>query len=265
MMNQIITRKTALVALAALLWLLPLGASAQTVRGDFDYDGDFDISDLTLLINRLLNDEWNDIPQDVERETVTVNGVPFVMVHVEGGTLTHEDGAMYVLNDYWMGETEVTRELWSAVMGGSDNSRLPASEKSWNDCQAFIDSLNALTGRTFRLPRCAEWEFAARGGNRSRGYTYCGGNDLDVVGWYCDNANEIREVGLLKCNELGLYDMSGNVWEWSQDTYPTSSGSEQKWYCGGKGNSLPAANTPSERDHYYRHLGPTYSGFRLAM
>ena len=91
---------------------------------------------------------------------------------------------------------------------------------SWNDCQEFIKKLNAMTGKNFRLPTEAEWEYAARGGNKSRGYKYSGSNNIDDVAWYGDNnGGETHPVRTKQANELGIYDMSGNVYEWCQDWY----------------------------------------------
>ena len=142
-------------------------------------------------------------------------------------------------SDYYMGETEVTQELWEAVMGSNPSyhkgGRRPVEKVSWNDCQTFLEKLNSLTagrrpaGRSFRLPTEAEWEYAARGGSKSRGYTYAGSNDLNAVAWYKENSgsgNNTHDVAGKAANELGLYDMSGNVWEWCQDwygDYPSSS------------------------------------------
>ena len=134
------------------------------------------------------------------------------------------------LSTYYIGETEVTQELWKAVMGGNrsyfkGDSR-PIESVSWNDCQTFIRKLNKRTDKKFRLPTEAEWEFAARGGTKSAGYKYSGSNDVNAVAWYSVNAYDIggsspdygtHVVKTKKPNELGIYDMSGNVWEWCYD------------------------------------------------
>lgn len=257
-----------LTAMAAvMLAMAPTGAAAQTVRGDTDWDGDFDVADLSYLIDYLLQEQWSDIPEDVERMTFTVKGVDFTMVHVDAGILTRDDGGMYYVPEFWIGETEVTRGLWAAVMGGTSNDKTyPASEKTGDDCQALADSLCALTGMPFRLPTCNEWEFAARGGNRSMGYTYCGGNRIELVAWYSGNSSAIKPVAKLKCNELGLYDMSGNVCEWCHDTYyPEGSSVAMRYLCGGHTNDNADGNKPSARRTRMSNTWFNFTGTRLAM
>lgn len=128
------------------------------------------------------------------------------------------------LSDYYIGQTEVTQTLWEAVMGDNPSyfkgKNLPVENVSWDECQIFIEKLNACTGRTFRLPTEAEWEFAARGGNKSHGYMYSGSNNFDNVAWYYMNSkNKTHPIATKQANELGLYDMSGNVYEWCYDCY----------------------------------------------
>ena len=176
--------------------------------------------------------------RDFGNHTFTVNGVQFTMVAVGGGTFTmgatSEQGRdawddekpahKVTLSDYYIGQTEVTQALWKAVMGSNPSNHkgdnLPVENVSWNDCQVFIQKLNQLTGKQFRLPTEAEWEYAARGRRKSRGYKYAGGNDIGLVAWYSGNSGyETHLVATKQANELGIYDMSGNVWEWCSDWY----------------------------------------------
>ena len=149
---------------------------------------------------------------------------PFKMVYVNDTTrivLRPVKGEKY---NYYIGETEVTYALWNVVMGTvlgvEETDNKPVSRVSWDDCQKFIAKLNELTGLHFRLPTEAEWEYAARGGSRSNGYMFAGSNDIDSVGWYMINSDSTDHcVAQLMSNELGIYDMTGNVWEWCQDYY----------------------------------------------
>ena len=179
---------------------------------------------------------------EVNSGKFTVNGVSFEMVRVEGGTFrmgatSEQEEDAYdsekpvhsvTLNSYYIGKTEVTQALWQAVMGSNPSyfkayfkgADLPVDCVSWNDCQKFIQKLNRLTGRNFRLPTEAEWEFACRGGNNSRGYKYSGSNNLGSVAWYDENSGvSTHPVATKAPNELGIYDMSGNVMEWCSDWY----------------------------------------------
>ncbi len=175
-----------------------------------------------------------------------VNGVSFKMVKVIGGTFmmgaTEEQGTDAVrderpahqvtLSDYYIGETAVTQRLWTAVMGGNPSQPksedLPVNNVSWEDAQIFIRNLSIIIGRKFRLPTEAEWEYAARGGSKSKKYKYSGSNNLDEVAWYDKNCgSKLHPVKCKKANELGLFDMSGNVWEWCNDWYRAYSEEQQ--------------------------------------
>ena len=190
----------------------------------------------------------------LSNQTFTVNGVLFTMVAVSGGTFTMDSDKKpthsVTLSSYYIGQTEVTQELWEAVMGSNPSffkgAKRPVENVSWNDCQKFISKLNQKTGKKFRLPTEAEWEYAARGGKLSQGYKYSGSNNLDEVAWYCKDGGVIDRnspdygthlVASKRANELGIYDMSGNVYEWCQDWYSISSqtdpsGSTEGYYHG---------------------------------
>lgn len=130
------------------------------------------------------------------------------------------------VNPFYIGKIEVTGALWNAVMGTSYNSSLPFGNASWYDCQQFIEKLNEKIGVKFRLPTEAEWEFAARGGTQSCGYCYSGSNRLYNVSTNGVNISQ-PSAACKSPNELGLYDMSGSVWEWCQDWYGTYSSQKQ--------------------------------------
>lgn len=156
------------------------------------------------------------------------------MVFVNGGTFSmgsnngkaderpvHE----VILNDFYIGKFEVTQQVWRAVMGSdtlssSDCTNCPVYDVKPEHIDVFITKLNQLTGKHYRLPTEAEWEYAAIGGKASKGFKYCGANRLDSIAWYAPNSGMVTHpVGLKQPNELGLYDMSGNVWEICVDWY----------------------------------------------
>ena len=165
------------------------------------------------------------------------DGVSIEMIRVKSGSF--DMGNVFnepihrvtLTNDYYLGKYEVTQALWKTVMGNNpsffkeDNN--PVEQVSWDDCQIFIEKLNALTGFHFRLPTEAEWEYAESGGRKSRGYRYSGSNTLGDVAWHNGNSgSKTHTVGTKQPNELGIYDMTGNVAEWCQDVYgPYASGS----------------------------------------
>lgn len=224
----------------------------------------------------------NAISYDSSTDAISYPGGSYKMVYVANGTFcmgSRDDDAAdderilhyATLDDYYIGQTEVTQGLWKAVMGSNPSKfkgdDLPVECVSWNDCNRFISKLNGITGKEFRLPTEAEWEFAARGGNKSQSYRYSGSNDINEVAWYnCNSDSTSHQVATKQANELGIYDMTGNVWEWCSDWYgdydsthknnPTGSESGNSrvrrggsWYSGGsyrttlRGNYPPFANT----------------------
>lgn len=220
------------------------------VRGDVDHNGNVSIKDVTTLIDYLLSGIWPEDnpsgPVDGDVVTYVMNGIEINMVYVEGGTFwmgasgtdTEANANEYpahqvTLSPYYICNTEVTQQLWRAVMGSNpsvytDNVLNPVEFVSWIECRTFINKLNEITGLTFRFTTEAEWEFAARGGNKSRGYKYSGSNTISEVAWYSGNSNnKIHPVATKAPNELGLYDMSGNAAEWCYDGYGSYSASPQ--------------------------------------
>ena len=229
-----------------------------------------------------------------DKETFTVNGVSFTMIRVNGGTFmmgaTDEQGndALYdekpahevTLSTYMIGETEVTQALWQAVMGSNPssynywhkdnpNTQNPVERVSWNDCQKFIKKLNKLTGKSFRLPTEAEWEFAARGGNKSKHYKYSGSNTLEEVAWYPGNSGRnSHPVKSKSPNELGIYDMTGNVQEWCEDWYsPDYYKSSPKFNPSGPSTVFDRrmyGRSKVVRDLYYGSIGVSDGEFHIS-
>ena len=203
------------------------------------------------------------------------DGINIEMVKVEAGSFNmgatpemenpHEDEKpvhrVTLTNNYYIGKYEVTQKLWQAVMGSNPSyfkgDDLPVEGVSWNDCQAFISELNAMTGKRFRLPTEAEWEYAARGGNKSRGYQYSGSNTLGDVAWYKGNSgSKTHVVGEKLSNELGIFDMSGNVWERCQDLTNL---------VGGGWDTVDRFSRCSYRDSVKTYYSVGSLGLRLAL
>ena len=229
------------ILFAPLLSLLLVGVLVVSC-GDDDNEEDVQTSSSNQNGGNNGGSNGSGSEKDFPGKVYTVNGVSFKMIAVKGGTFQMGSDDSYenlrpvhqvTLSDYYIGETEVTQELWSAVMGSNPsefpgNMQRPVEMVSWNDCQTFISRLNELTGETFRLPTEAQWEYAARGGNKSKGYTYSGSDAEDDVAWYWYNSGGMTHPVKTKApNELGIYDMSGNVWEWCSDWYGSYSSAAQ--------------------------------------
>ena len=221
------------------------------------------------------------------------------MVYVPGGDFlmgaTEGQGSLLLfskpvhsvsLSGFWIGQTEVTQDLWIEVMGYNPSSydfggRIPVDSISWSECMLFIKKLNELTGQHFRIPTEAEWEYAARGGVNGKDKMFSGSDDDEEVAWHLDNnsTNLPHQVATKKPNGLGLYDMSGNVWEFCSDRYgdyseehqnnPKGPGPEKGSYRvirGGCHRSPARDCRVSDRQSFSEDLpGSPFIGFRLAL
>ncbi len=210
--------------------------------------------------------------------------VDIEMVFVKGGTFTmgctQEQGKdcsgkekpmrSVTVNDFQIGKYEITQSQWVQVIGSNpsefEGEDLPVENVSWNDAQQFISKLNSMTGKNYRLPTEAEWEYAARGGARSKGYKYAGSDDIDEISWYKNNSNNrTHRVGSKQPNELGIYDMSGNVWEWVNNTNSQGLSADSVVERGG------SWNRPANRSQvsYLSKDSPNHycnaDGFRIVM
>ena len=291
-------KKTIFSVLMVLMCMvaLPFQAAADDYeRGDTDHDTRVTIADVSTLIDYLISGMWDDDYQ-TDANTFTVNGVTFKMVTVEGGSfmmgaMAGDDDAysdekpahQVTLSTFRIAETEVTQALWQAVMGTNpspytDDLNCPVENVSWVDAHSFIAKLNQLTGKSFRLPTEAEWEYAARGGKNSQGYLYSGSNDIGTVAWYSSNCGgKTQAVATKLPNELGIYDMTGNVWEICQDRYASDYYSNSPIYNptgpstgnnisdrGGSWYNNAAKCRVTYRDHD-SFTGSAHAGLRLAM
>ena len=275
------------VAAAAIIISVAIWQYGRNEPSDINYND-------SVATNPIDSEDSSPRPTTGTLVPITVNGVTFNMIKVDGGTFTmgatsemtnpdNEEKPTHkvTLSSYYIGETEVTQALWTAVMGDNPSwftgDNLPVEQVSWEDCQTFIRKLNGLTGKSFRLPTEAEWEFAARGGKRSNLTEYSGGSMIDDVAWDMGNSGrKTHSVKTKKPNELGLYDMSGNVYEWCQDWYGSYSSSAQTNPTGPDSGSHRVFRGGSWywgawfcRSSFRYHDSPGYRnftlGFRLAL
>ena len=237
------------------------------------------------------------VPDSLQRLEIDVKGIGLTMQRVEGGsfimgatldqtdkdTYTDKPAHLVFLSPYYIATMEVTVQLWRTVMPEREiiNPKgyptVPISYVSWIDCQEFVRRLDSITGLPFRLPTEAEWEYAARGGAKSKAYRFAGGNEADSVGWtYSCSGNWKHPVGRKYPNELGLYDMTGNVSEWCQDIYgpytlstqPNPCGADTGRYRVARGSSYDECIANSHLSVRRWHLPETateYIGFRVAL
>ena len=229
--------------------------------------------------NSKLSENATAFGNSFEPDMVTVQGGRFAM----GGQENDNEKPIHTvtLSSFKLAKYETTLAQWQNVMGShplgrNDCMDCPVTAVGWDDIQAFITRLNTLSGKTYRLPTEAEWEYAARGGIKSKGFDYAGSNDVNAVAWtFANSGSTIHPVGQKEANELGLYDMSGNVFEWCSDwydeTYYTNSPGhdpkgpatgEHRVFRGGNRASEPAKSRVVYRNPF--RLGYASLGFRLA-
>ena len=228
-----------------------------------------------------------------------VNKVSFNMVQVEKGGFwmgaQHMDTAEFnydrysqidelpvhyvnIAENYFIGQTEVTQKLWKAVMGYNPSKykckKRPVTNVDYYEIEEFLYRLDSITGMHFRLPTEQEWEYAARGGKNSRGYVYSGGNEVEKVAWTNVNSRKIKKVKKRAANELGIYDMSGNVWEWCSSKYcyfdkerNAKLGREGQMYCirGGACELPKTMARVAWRGKRLPDLKNSFGGFRLCL
>jgi len=283
---------------------LLLGQSALSKLGRFQMD--YSNNTLTFLNDTMISSESststiqqnppskpsnntnNSLKTDIFASSmVLVKGGNFLMgcsATKDGNCLGDETPTHWVsLTDFYIGKYEVTQKEWQTVMGtnpssNTDCDNCPVERVSWNDIQLFLSNLNSVTGKKYRLPTEAEWEYAARGGVNRQGFKFAGSNVLDEVAWHLNNSeNTTHPVGQKKANPLGLYDMSGNVWEWCADwygTYPStaqtnpkgpSTGGTFRVLRGGSWNFNAEGCRSAIRNYDSPAFRGNYVGFRLVL
>lgn len=247
----------------------------------------------TGLCYCILTGGYQDLPVEAVKPLLqfTINGVTFEMVFVEGGKFmmgsencnNEKPIHQVTLTSYYIGQFQVTQALWNTIMPNNPSrfkgDTLPVESVSYDDCNIFIEKLNEITGKHFRLPTEAEWEFAARGGTKSKGYKYSGSNNIEEIAWYGETytIGKTHPVGKKKPNELGIYDMNGNVWEWCKDWFGSYLSINQtnpigpnigsyREYRGGCWYSFPYECSPTHRStNYSVGLSYLHIGLRLVL
>ncbi|MBR3026516.1 MAG: SUMF1/EgtB/PvdO family nonheme iron enzyme [Bacteroidales bacterium] len=223
--------------------------------------------------------------QKSKNKVYKVGNVSFTMIYVEGGDAVigrtsdqgdrrfgfEDDPVLCTLSSFYIGQTLVTQELWTAVMGDNPSAiqgnKYPVTNVSWDDCMVFLTRLNAKTGENFRLPTEFEWEYAARGGKKSQYYKYSGSNVEEEVAWTTSSSDELHSVGTKKANELGIYEMSGYPLEWCRNSYGPflQGGKDPQGPNGGNGpRAMRGGFGPvSRRDQGQPYIGHSLYSLRI--
>ena len=225
----------------------------------------------------LLNEKFKKKSYDVEMVEVSDGEVTSFRWGMRDKMYHYFPSGIIKVNSFLIGKYEVTQELWESVMGYNPSNvknckSCAVNNFSRNEANLFIQKLNSLTEKNYRLPSEKEWVFAAKGGNLSKGYDYAGSNNINEVGWYSDNSDgKIKPVGLKKPNELGIYDMTGNVFEWISELiiYDDNTSSKYYWAIGSAYYSLlessKLSNTRDFLGGYYIDTKNVEVGLRLSM
>lgn len=252
---------------------------------------------INLLSNRKANQQTDKEQQPKVSDAATITEDTFAieialdMVLIKGGTFqmgSNDEKPIHsvTLNDFYICKYEVTQQQWRTIMGSNPPklanegcNNCPVEQVSWEDVQEFIKKLNQRTGSNYRLPTEAEWEYAARGGTKSKNYAYSGTNSIEDAGWFQKNSErKTHPVGKKKPNELGLYDMTGNVWEWCQDWFSKSYYSESpvnnpvnlteneyRVIRGGAADTKSERSRVTDRDAYKSSNKGNFVGFRIVQ
>lgn len=259
------------------------------------------MKNFALIFSLFLLAALNGLAQDTlpAPTSYRVNKVSFNMIRVEKGGFwmgaQHKDTAEFnydrysqtdelpvhyvaMNEDFYIGQTEVTQKLWKAVMGYNPSKykcpKRPVTNVNYYEIQEFLRRIDSITGMQFRLPTEEEWEYAARGGKNSRGYVYSGAKEVERVAWFNENANKTKKVKKRTPNELGIYDMSGNVWEWCSTRYHyydkernAALGKDGQMYCirGGAWELPKTSCRVAWRGKRLPDLKNSFGGFRLAL
>ena len=236
-----------------------------TTKKDEKFEQDYTVTKDQLGSELILRISIKNNSSDVSNNTPQKNTVPDPLKRTELNMVTITGGGF----DFRINKYLVTQREWQAAMGNNPSffhgcDDCPVEQVSWSDAQEFISKLNALTGKRYRLPTEAEWDYAAKGGSHSHGYDYGGGNDIDEVGWYSGNSeNKTHPVGQKKANELGLFDITGNVWEWCQDW--SDNNLQYRVLRGGSWGGGAIACRVSSRGLDHPDLRDSDNGLRLAQ